>query len=341
MGPTVSERARPTPGSVIIADSFVPQGAPSHGQLVNSSLRDSGFRGQVFTLAQPGNSGSKTALQRAAYQSLLAPSSSPETLRDALLLESESYGAGLLESQSRLAHTAADSGARNSVLNFSWGTTKARQTEFLYNRAAGAWSTTPMTPEARAESTRFAESYARAFGLDMTRLNHCDPTVYGPERARLQQHLASVVDQAYESPTVRGARRGWDTAVSRFEANNNSVVIAAGNEGEVADRLAADAAGYRIVLPRNFTTSLMENAEVTSVGALADGWSGRPASYSSRSSGIDTFADGNAFHNWDCLSDGQGTSFSAPRVAGGMADLHRLYPHLSSAQIQNLYNNRL
>ena len=145
-----------------------------------------------------------------------------------------------------------------------------------------------------------------------------------------------------EDPTIGEAVDNWDQTVETFEANKNSVVIAAGNEGLGVEKLTSKNHDLPINVPEGFSTNILENELVTSVGATET----RPvggrmrvtrADYSSNSNGVDIYADGRAPGS----NKSTGTSFSAPRVAAVMSDLHRQNPDLSSQDVENLMKQAL
>ena len=112
---------------------------------------------------------------------------------------------------------------------------------------------------------------------------------------------------------MQEARRQFGEVVREFEAQHNSVVVAAGNDGKMA--------GWAT----GFALSDLVTPETTVVGALEGGV---PASYN---------GDG-----WTVLAPGgyrvsgeeiHGTSFAAPAVAAALATAHGRYPNKSSSEI--------
>ena len=130
----------------------------------------------------------------------------------------------------------------------------------------------------------------------------------------------------------------WDDAVEGFEKNNNSVVISAGNEGTVEEDLESSIGNRQLRLPTDFETNVLENDLVTSVGAV-DGRGTTRSAYSSESSGVDIYANGSLTLGEDF--EASGTSFSSPRVGVTMAELHRLYPDMTSQQVESLMLSNL
>lgn len=349
VGPDPNQ-SKPTPGSLIIADYFTPSNPNdtfAHGEIVGMSARQNGFRGPVFTLDQASVdiSGSSQAIAF-AEQAITNPESSPEDILRAISTRTAAQSVSLVEQQTQMVRNATASGAKNSALNISMGQSKAGLSSELYSHATGAWN-----PEASREDreygTTVAGNYAKAYGLNLESLQSSDPAVSGPERAKLQQSLIGHVDHAVEnSSRMKEAQRNWTTEVRRFESGNNSVVISAGNDGNAAEQMIKDAAGSPVMAPRDFQKNFLEIPEVTTVGATRwvnseNGPVEQSANYSSRSAGIDIFASGSVDYDGDQKADNWGTSFSAPRVASTMAELHRQNPTMTSAQVENLMRNRL
>ena len=122
------------------------------------------------------------------------------------------------------------------------------------------------------------------------------------------------------------ARETYVSAISELEGQRNSVVLAAGNEGEVLDFVRQWCQGGEPRLPENFEHNDFRHPILTVVGATSDG---ERASYTSREPEIDSWADGQ-FENV------KGTSFAAPRVAARLAEIHGQNPHFSSEQAEEM-----
>ena len=91
----------------------------------------------------------------------------------------------------------------------------------------------------------------------------------------------------------------------------------------------------------------LANSEVTTVGATRwfqgpAGLQEKVAGYSNQDPTVDVYASGGVATGQDMnRKTVQGTSFSAPRVAGTLAALHGNHPGASASQMRNLLNNRL
>jgi hypothetical protein len=348
VGPDLGATSSPPPGSLIIADFFTPSQPGdqySHGEVVNMAAKQNGFRGPVFTQNQPTSQGATMAQTRAEHV-LTNPNASREDILRAVSERTAARAVSNVESQTQVVRNATASGAKNSALNISMGTSKAGVTADLYGQASLAWSS-----EANAESKEYgtviAGNFSKAYELDMAKLQSQDPEVSGPERLKLQQHLVNHVDHTFSNNSrMKEAKQQWSTEVRRFESNNNSVVVSAGNEGDASEFMAKDAGGRRMRVPPDYETNVLEIPEVTSVGATR--WSNGPdgptetrAQYSNRSQGVDIYASGSVDYDGDQKADDFGTSFSSPRVAATMAALHGQNPNMSSSQIENLMRNQL
>lgn len=341
-------------GTLYVHDSFVPSGPAElsnparnpHGVQVARTARRQGFQGQIV-----GSEELTTRRQQTAYghrNNLSTPNSSREQVLRDVRGYAENITSGLLDGRSDRLDQMRQQGARNSAVNFSQGESRASTTSALYDSAAREWSRDPrLTPVDRLMAGNAVNNYARAFGLDAGKLRDSDPRVNGPERQRLQQRLAGLVDQTYNtSPTLRNSQQRYDRAVNQFEAGRNSVVVSAGNEFSYLDKMAADAGGRRINAGENFTHNVLENDAVTSVGATRWYQNGNSlrevrAGYSSRGAGVDIYASGSLGNNDHSRMDSAGTSIAAPRVAATMAELHRRTPRMSSAQVEQLMRDNL
>ena len=150
------------------------------------------------------------------------------------------------------------------------GTSTARIVDELYGLPMRALSNESgkETPRSQEQAKTSLRNQALAFGLDPNKILSEDPKVSGPERQKLVQGLINVTSNTIEkSPDIQNSKKGFDQAVKDFEANNNSVVIAAGNEGQHLERLSKTIGDRELKLPSDFTKNILENEDVTSVGA--------------------------------------------------------------------------
>lgn len=356
----------PAPGSLIIHDTFeLSSNSPytgegnggywnkgvnknsKHGEIVRYSAEFDGFQGPV--VERQTSSASDPYFSRIQHQSASALKSqnlTKEQANQALRNQMGAFTEGLYDTQTRMLNQDTASGARNSVVNISRGTSKARLTGDTYTALLKGVQS--KDPQENKEGFTALGNYARAFDLDMTKLTSTDPEIHGPERQKLMQGLADTASSVIDhSPRIAQARQKFDSAVSRFEEGNNSVVIAAGNEGRVGDLLAKLNHGRRLDLPDDFTKNILENDQVTTVGATRWKYDGEgnlkesKAGYSSHSDGIDIYASGSVGFKDPNKKETDGTSYSAPRVASAMAELHRQNPNMSSAQIEALMKSKL
>ena len=339
-------------GTLYIHDHFAPRDtfsastptANPHGIQVARTARRQGLQNPIVG-TEAVNSPRQTAAK--GFLNLLSQGpSAPEQTKSDIREYAENASAGLLDNQSSRLEGLTQRGVRNSAINFSSGESRASTTSELYNAAAGSWNP-KVKDEKRLAAEGVLNNYVEAFKLDKAKLTSSDPRISSPERLRLQQHLAKIVDATYNtSPMLAESRRRYDTAVDRFEAGRNSVVVSAGNEFGYLDNMAADAGGQRIRVGENFTHNVLENDAVTSVGATRWYKNGNDlkevrAGYSSRGNGVDIYASGSLGAQNHQQASALGTSISAPRVAATMAELHRRYPQLSSSQVENMMKNQL
>ena len=340
-------------GSVYIHDTFVPSGpldlsTPSgetHGSLAAGAARGTGFRGRIV-----GTDRANAGIGRLDRQAMELQDrySTPGRTREQTIADLRAYSGtragALLDQQTQYLNRLTASGANRSVANLSLGRSKASGTLDLYEQMMPALRLDRNENDpAFARANGMLQNVARAAGVDVSRLRSPDERVRNAERGRMTQFLINQVSQGMDqSPALASARRNYGTAVRNFEARNNSVVIAAGNEGQHLTDLREAHGGYRLSAPRDFSRNVLQNNDVTSVGATDDtGGRERRAAYTGNSPGIDIYADGGTGARGFDGREIDGTSFAAPRVAATMAELHRRNPNMSSAQIENLMRAQL
>jgi len=352
---------KPPAGSLILHDSFDPGSPPPelglmpppfqskvtaqspHGEQVRHAAQADGFSGPGIEHMQMDNPDYHNL--DVAEARLTGGPLSKEDARQALNYYMASDASSLLNDQARALNENADQGVTNSVSNLSLGTSKASIVENLYATPFGILKS--KDPEQVRMAENMIKNQATAFELDSSKLLSEDPKVHGPERQLLQQGLIDRTSHVIDtSTTVASARANFDKAVDRFEGQNNSVVIAAGNEGQVRERLEAMNHGLPLKTPADFSKNVLENDAVTSVGATRwrekDGeLSESRARYSSNSEGVDIYASGSLGFQDSTKAETFGTSVAAPRVAAAMTELHKLNPSMSSSQVESLMKQRL
>lgn len=350
---------QPAPGSLIIQDDFQPSpklqaegGIPpngqvsaqsSHGEIVAHSAVSDGFKGPVIERQLVGADG--YGLMKHGLDSLQGGELNQQQALGSIRAVVDGNVSGILNQQSKMLDVSTSQGARNTVTNISQGTGKARITQNLYFDPLKLLNSEK--PGDREKGVNTINNYATAFGLDKDKLFSKDPAVNGPERQKLQQNLANVTGDVIDnSPWIAQASHRFGDAVQRYEAGNNSVVVSAGNDGLVENRLEKSNYGLNIDVPADFDRNVLQNDQVTSVGATR--WfnnngqlTEKRAGYTNEGGGADIYASGSVDFNADQRADSQGTSFAGPRVAATMAQLHRDNPDLSSSQIEGLMKQSL
>lgn len=345
----------PKPGTLYVRDTFMPAGGGlfgpvtvPHGQLVITASQDQKqFSGTVRpSFMNPPSSVANVPSSNPHLGTLGSQELTREQALATISASTELKAASFLDDQSAYLDTLTQSGAKNSAANFSLGSSKASLSMELFEHV----QTAVHAPAGRAAGLALgtgehtAANYARAFEVDLEALRSQDDKTRQGEEARLQQaiieHVSTTVDN---SRSLDQASRRWDGAVQRFEDGNNSVVIAGGNEGDVAEVMQQWNGGTALRVPQDFEKNLLENERVTSVGATEPGPDGapRPAAYSSASGGVDIYADGRVQNSSAERGYSEGTSFGAPRVGVTMAELHARYPRLSSAQVESLMKSQV
>ncbi len=298
-------------GSLIVSDIFDPSNPEStaqHGGSVVAAARSMGFSGPIFFQQATQQRVPELEQSEQAAQLLMTPGLDPAAVKGALATFSVGVPIHMLVSGAEEVQRAAESGARNSVLNLSSGTCKAQVVNVLYRLAS---------------DPAVASNFATTFGLDEQALASSKQ-----ERHRLQQALVNTVDQAWrEDSRLPQLSSKFRRAVAEFESKQNSVVIAAGNEGLIRPGMELET-GLALNVPEDFEQNVLECTQVTNVGAtiVLDGVE-QPARYTSQDPGIDLYANGDK----QLLVE-----FDDVRVAAVMADLHGQNPAMESDQVQEL-----
>lgn len=340
-----------SPGSLYIQDTFTPSFNPgsysepeaAHGVKVAMSARQIGFRGRivgqehVYAPYDP----SKPSYQDNLYTAAKTPKEARQKIRE--------YAVGaagwLLNQSTDYLQDLTRKGVSDSAVNFSSGRNVANTASDLYQRLAPALSRNPNLASDKL-SQAMLDNVTLAFDLDRKKLASSDPKVRDKEMGRLLQGLIDQSEAGYDSPTLKAQRKRYNKAVSAFEAGHNSVVVSAGNQGDYLQQLQQICPLSRpLAVSSNFTQNVLENSDVTLVGATElspDRFSEQRARYSSLSKEVDVYAPGwlNEASLRTAPSEA-GTSYAAPRVAAMMAELHRRNPGMSSSRIEKLLMTQL
>lgn len=339
-------------GTLYVHDMFIAQEPEQfnhptlnpHGIHVSRAVRQQGFQGRILgrdVVEMHSGLGPNTRTLLNHQNQLATPGRTPQQVITDIQGYAGYSAADILEQKSDYLDNLSTRGASSSVANFSQGLSKAGLTRNLAMEVLPALSGSPdLSPEVRQRGQTVLANMAKAFGLDEQRLVSPDPAVHQPERAKLVQNLVGHVNQGVDSnPAAIAARSRYDSSVAKFEGNKNSLVISAGNDGNIAQDLQGFSGGTPLHFPVDFSRNVLENEAVTSVGAIESGPNGvQRASYTSRSNGIDLYAQGAVETQGASV---QGTSFAAPRVAGTLAEIHRRNPNFSSAQAETMLRQQM
>ena len=307
------------PGTLIVNDFFDNRTGTSHGEIVEKSSRELGFQNSIVKRQAQQNA--STRIAERYYSRLDARQFSPEEMKEFTYDYMLHRQVGSLDSVSDELDALNKVGTKNSVLNLSRGWGKAQIMESIYDRTRIAWDQSAH-PQSRTVGERRLNKLAPAFGLKAQEI--IDNV--GESRAKFQQGLLSLLDEAGQDERLAVAQKRYDEAVSRFESNHNSVVVAAANSGRVLSTMALDAPTPE--LAPDFFRNQLANDEVTTVGATrASGGTEQVADYTNQDPGIDFYADGQIDGAW-------GTSFATPRTGAVMAQLHKENPEATSAEVE-------
>lgn len=329
-----------------IVDHFMaPPFDLSHGEQVERSARQSGYQGPVQRTELTKDPMTEDVTQ-ASFRALGGGELSPEETRAALNRGMVGAQVGLLNGAAQVLNADARAGVSNSVTNLSLGSGPANVAQSVYREARQGWGPAPTPPalndipelqemhrQDRASYERSKQTMtnlANAWGIDPKVLSDPDPAVHGPARQRFQQHLLDAAQASSESPSVQAAQKNYQRAETAYTANNNSVVVSAGNWGSLLDDMRADNGNRELKVDPDFHRNVLVGDNSISVGALdLDPKTGAPrvAPYSNRDSEVDVYAYGT-------VPGANGTSFAAPRVAAVAQALRLQNPNASQETIR-------
>jgi hypothetical protein len=278
-----------------------------------------------------------------AWRLLGFPNMQPEAALQALDTAVAQDHLGVAVGAAQSLQNGLRAGVTNSVTNFSMAASPANTTEHIYQSVRSAWLPAPESPTPDQQAERFrgqniSDNLARAWNINPSDLSSSDPAVSGPARARFQQHLIDRTGAVPQSEPVQQARELVNGIVGAYEGNRNSVVVAAGNNGDLLPQMMADNGGRPLITPEGFFENILATPNVTTVGALEATGPGPGqvgvAGYSSPSREVDMYAWGQA------PNGASGTSFSAPRVAMMMQEEHLRNPNATSAEVEEIVRRR-
>ena len=313
------------PGTLIVSDFFDDHGGKSHGDVVEQSSRELGFKNSITLRKAPANDSTRTAER--FYSRLDNRPFTPEKARQFTYDYIMHRQLGSLQSATQELDQLTQAGANNTVLNLSRGWGKAQIMESLYERTRMAWDKAAH-PQSQTVGKRRVEKLAPALGVEAQDV--LDGV--GDARAKFQQGLLSLIDEASADERITEAQKTYDQAVHNFEARNNSVSVAAANSGRVLSLMQLDAPTPE--LAPDFFRNRLTNEETTTVGATRQfGGKEVVADYTNQDPGIDFYADGQIDGAW-------GTSFATPRTASLQAELHRQNPHATSDEVEKMMVDR-
>lgn len=323
----------PIAGSFPAVPPFQTREVP-HGVKVTSAARETGYQGPIQVAQNP--------LEPSSIELLVVPDQSAESTLANLDKIAQFSTVMPAQEAARIMRDSANGGVSQTVTNFSWGNASADTVNNVYQRLRSGW-TPPREGEGPEQITQrviggqVLDNLARAFDVSLEDLKSQESQVSGPARQELQQHLIDRVEQANRHELLDERLEVFRSLVDSYEANHNSLVVAAGNQGQLLELMEADNGGRPLYTGPDFFTSVLAVPNATVVGALGqqvDGTVGI-ADYSSSSPAIDVNAWGRLDHS------SQGTSFAAPRVAAVMQQLHIQHPTATSAEVEQMMIERL
>jgi hypothetical protein len=280
--PGLRQALKDQPGALVLCDRF--EGPSAHGGLVAQVARQNGFTGKLVALPFE-DSGDPRQDEIARLVQAWGDAETPPEIRAHLSESMVLTRVSAVHSATQRLLAVTEAGARNVAINFSLGSTPA-----MCVAAILAMAQDPATSEQAGGQLR------KAFGEDF------------------RAGLVDLAGQATHDPRLQEARQEFAQAVRAFEVNHNSVVVAAGNDGKMAEWAPA------------FALSDLVTPETTVVGALEGG---KPAPYNGESCTM--LAPGGFLVGREEV---HGTSFAAPVVAAAMATVHGQARDANSAAVE-------
>ncbi|MBT9583964.1 S8 family serine peptidase [bacterium] len=331
---------QPPAGSLVIIDDFEDTfQSAAHGNVGAYAARQQGFRGPIYAETvgseQPGPRNSTSARTWMNLQP-----QDPAQVRQAVQDYSRFSHRELLEDVTGDLNKVRERGLHDSAVNVSYGAQPQRSAETLLRDVRSG--TMPGSP-----TFQMSQNILKAYDIDSAKLTNPDAKVSGPERHRLHQALLQATEAGAQAPDVKQAQANYDQAVGALQAQNNSVVVSAGNQEQILQSMANEAGGLKPTAGPDSNHNVLANAQVVTVGATrwregAGGLQERVAGYSNRDPEVDIYASGSVGNGVDQNRlNVAGTSFSSPRVAAALASLHGTHPGSNSVQMRNLMQNRL
>ncbi len=295
------------PGSVVLCDQFKKGG---HGHLVAQVAAQSSSR-PIPIIAIPfedeRDPDYRVGQQRLAEQvENWGTAEQPEVVRQSLyecMLLTRLKAVELATQRLVTLHEAA---AQQVVLNFSLGSNAAMCVAAVL---------------AMGQDPRAIQQWAKAFGVEPGQLKAEQPQAW----KSVHSGLVELANRSSRDERLVEAQQKFRSAVRQFEDAGNSLVIAAGNDGQFPSQLKCE-------VPADFTCSDLITPEVTVVGALENG---QAAAYTSHPASVTAWAPGAIQLGNELV---RGTSFAAPQVSVALAQLHGQHPEWSSAQVEQALN---
>ena len=346
------------PGTMFAVDDF---SAPdSHGNSVVQAARQGGFRGPVVELQE--NTSDKVFLSGRAQKDMQAMDQ-PDVPADTFTKKLKDYDTtqevGLLNLATDGLQQVENKGGNQGSTNLSLGTSKASIVKGEYDQIMDGYQmdsppsgarVTPMGIQTTPPSDEQMQAYnakerakqqltanaINAFGLDGVKLGNPDPTISGPQRAKLQQGLINQANQAIDGNTeIQAAKGKYNQAIDTLADRHESVNVASGNEGtDQHDLEALDAPPAqntkpgapqpktpKLTVPADFDVNVLSSPKARMIGAVgvlpANPWAPGPdpnsattvAPYTSSNPGMTRFGPG-VLVTPDNASDG--TSIATP-----------------------------
>lgn len=329
-----SMRYDPTPtrpGSVVLLDTFQ----------ADRSQTIPGGEVARYATGNPVGDVARLEIARPAIDTswLVVPQAqaTPQQIRERMLNELADSRVRMLEGATQSLEGLRQEGLQHSAVNLPAGPSGSAEVWATYGGLRQAWEGENKGPNSGAQIA--LGNYCRAFGLDSSKVMHKDSKIAGPERAKLQQALVKLSQEAGDTPQVKESQQRFSQSVQALAESKVSVVVAAA-ESPGEETMAEDRGERPLEVPPNFQRGVFEAPGTVTVGASTfDEEAGEQVPLG-RTEGVELLANCTLKDQDGTSSDAWGSQSAAPRVSRALAALHARHPDKSNAEVLSMLQSQ-
>jgi len=323
-----SYRYDPTPtrpGSVVILDTF------------RADRSNSTPAGDVamYAMSKPAGDVARMEIARPAidvsWLTVPQQQATPQQIRDRMQNELAESRVRMLDGATQSLRGLEQEGLRNSAINMPPGPSTGAEVWATYGGLRQAWE----ADSSPTSGSRIAlDNYCRAFGLDASKVIHKDPSISEPARAKLQQALVKLSEDAANSPQVKQSQQQFAQSVESLADKKVSVVVAAG-EQLGTDTMASDRGAAKLDIGDNYHQGIFSVPGAVKVGASFVDEDGVTKPWTKTES-VDILADSTLKGQDGTATSQWGSQAAAPRVSTALAALHARHPDKGNSEILSM-----